>query len=146
MNAARYLLDVNTVLALLDPRHLFHDAAHAWAANDDRSRWLTCPIVQNGVLRVASQPRYPNSLGTVSAVRDLLRLFAAHPRHVFVPNDVSLLDDWIERPEQLTPATITDIALLRVAQHHGAKLATFDRRIPAKVFAGGQHVLELIPA
>ncbi|MGB7838263.1 MAG: hypothetical protein WBL40_09145, partial [Terrimicrobiaceae bacterium] len=62
---SRYLLDVNTVLALLDPRHVFHDAAHAWLERTPGLCWLTCPIVQNGVVRVASQTAYPNRLGTV---------------------------------------------------------------------------------
>lgn len=52
---SRFLLDVNTVLALLDPRHVFHDAAHAWAERAPDARWLTCPLVQNSVIRVASQ-------------------------------------------------------------------------------------------
>jgi len=56
----RFLLDVSTLLALLDPRHEFHEAAHAWAASDREARWLTCPMVQNGVVRMASQPSYPN--------------------------------------------------------------------------------------
>ncbi|MGH8488251.1 MAG: hypothetical protein ACREXS_05115 [Gammaproteobacteria bacterium] len=68
----RYLLDVNTLLALLDPRHLFHEAAHAWAERTPDVRWLTCPLVQNGVMRVASQSTYPNRLGTASAVREVL--------------------------------------------------------------------------
>lgn len=142
----RYLLDVNTLLALLDARHIFHDAAHAWAAKHAGVQWITCPLVQNGVLRVASQPRYPNSPGTVSAVRHLLRAFASDPRHAFLPDDVSLLDDVIVRPERLTPSNVTDVYLLRLAQQHGAKLATFDRRIPADVIDGGADALEIIPA
>lgn len=142
--AQRYLLDVNTVLALLDPQHVFHEAAHAWAAADPESQWLTCPIVQNGVLRVASQPRYPNSLGTVGAVRDVFRAFAAHARHGFVPDDVSLLDDRVEKPERITPASMTDVYLLLLAQQHGAKLATFDRRVPVDAIQGGIDAIEMI--
>ena len=142
--APSYLLDVNTVLALLDPKHVFHEAAHAWAAADPNSRWLTCPIVQNGVLRVASQPRYPNSLGTVSAVRDLMRAFTAHPRHGFLPDDITLLDDSIVRPERLTPASTTQVYLLLLAQRHHAKLATFDRRLPVDAIAGGAEAIEVI--
>ena len=68
----RYLLDVNMLLALLDPRHVFHEAAHHWAERAPDIRWLTCPLVQNGVMRVASQSTYPNHLGTVRAVREVL--------------------------------------------------------------------------
>jgi predicted nucleic acid-binding protein len=27
---SRHLLDLNTLLALLDPQHVFHEAAHRW--------------------------------------------------------------------------------------------------------------------
>lgn len=144
-DAARYLLDVNTLLALLDPRHVFHDAAHRWAASSDTAHWLTCPLVQNGALRVASQPGYPNTLGTVRAVRTVLGDFANHPRHAFVPDDVSLLADEVVKPERLTPATLTDLYLLLLAQRHGAKLATFDRRVPVDAIDGGAEAIEVIP-
>ncbi len=142
----RYLLDVNTVLALLDPQHVFHDAAHRWAAATSSATWLTCPLVQNGVLRVASQPRYPNSLGTVQAVRDVLRVFVSHPRHAFCPDDISLLDDdAMTRADLLTPAVITDVYLLRLAKRHRASLATFDRRVPVDAVTGGRDAITHVP-
>lgn len=91
--------------------------------------WCTCPLVQNGVLRVASQARYPNVLGTVNAVRERLRAFTSHTNHAFIPDDVSLLDDAITQVERRTPSTVADVYRVLVAQRHGAKLATFDRRI-----------------
>jgi len=115
-----------------------------WAEADPDSRWLTCPIVQSGVLRVASQPRDTNSLDTVSAVRDLVRAFTAHPGHEFLADDVTLLDDRIVRPERLTPASTTDVYLLLLAQQHGAKLATFDRRLPVDAIDGGTEAIEVI--
>lgn len=142
---SRFLLDVNTVLALLDPQHVFHDAAHAWIASVPTARWLTCPLVQNGVIRVASQSRYPNSLGTPAAVLTVLQSFCADPRHEFCADDVSLLDGaHLARPELLTPPRITDIYLLALAQHHKARLATFDRRIPADAIHGGAAALALL--
>jgi uncharacterized protein len=142
----RFLLDVNVVLALLDPRHVFHDDAHRWAESSGDARWLICPTVQNSVLRIAGLPSYPNSLGTVSAVRELLREFTQHPRHVFIPDDITLLDDDVIKPERLTPSTLTDIYLLRLAQQHHAKLATFDQRIPTDAIQRGSEALELISA
>ena len=56
-----HLLDVNVVIALIDPLHLHHDRAHRWFATRGASTWHTCPIVQNGVVRVVSNPRYPNT-------------------------------------------------------------------------------------
>lgn len=145
---SRFLLDVNTLLALLDPAHVFHDAAHAWVqANPAPARWLTSPLVQNGVIRVASQPKYPNRLGSSAAVRAILQAFCADPRHEFCPDDISLLDDaHLLRPDLLTPDRTTDCYLLALAQTHGARLATFDRRIPAEAIRDGAASLELLTA
>lgn len=143
----RVLLDVNTLLALLDPRHLFHDAAHRWAAATGDVRWLTCPLVQNGVIRVASQSAYPNHLGTAAAVRLVLQAFCADPRHEFCPDDVSLVDDArLVRPELLTPARVTDLHLVLLAVQHGARLATFDRRIPVEAIRGGADAVTVLDA
>lgn len=143
----RFLLDVNTVLALLDPQHVFHNAAHIWAERAKSARWLTCPVVQNGVIRVASQSSYPNSLGTAAAVRSILQRFCATARHDFCPDDISLLDNsLVVRPEMLSPSRLTDLYLLALAQQHHARLATFDRRVPAEAVHAGASVMELIEA
>ena len=143
---SRFLLDVNTLLALLDPTHVFHEAAHAWVqASTAPMRWLTSPLVQNGVIRVASQPRYPNRLGTTAEVRAILQAFCADPRHEFCPDDISLLDDvHLVRPALLTPDRTTDLYLLALARQHGACLATFDRRIPAEAVQDGAASLALL--
>jgi toxin-antitoxin system PIN domain toxin len=143
----RYLLDVNTVLALLDPRHIFHDSAHEWLSKQPTGvKLLTSPLVQNGVIRVASQSKYPSHIGTASAVREVVKLFCADPRHEFCPDDVSLMDDRIlAQPELLAPSLVTDIYLLALAVKHKARLATFDARIPADAISGGKislHVIE----
>lgn len=143
---SRFLLDVNVVLAVLDPKHVFHDAAHAWMQNNRRSVFLTSPLVQNGVMRVASQPAYPNPLGTTSAVREVLAEFCSRERHEFCPDDVSLLETGIvASSEALTPARLTDLYLLALAVAHDAKLATFDRRLPAAAIRGGSRAVELVP-
>jgi len=143
----RYLLDLNSLLALLDPQHVFHEAAHRWVAATPGLRFLTCPLVQNGAMRVASQVRYPNALGTAAEVRALVAAFCADPRHEFCPDDITLLDaEHLVQPEALTPGRVTDLYLLALARKHGAQLATFDRRIPAAAVRDGEQHLALIPA
>lgn len=111
------------------------------------ARWLTWPLVQNGALRVASQPAYSERLGTSADVRQVLAAFCADPRHEFCPDDVSLLDPArLVRPALLTAARVTDLYLLALARHHGARLATFDRRIPADAIEGGTGAQELLDA
>ena len=48
----RHLLDVNAVIALIDPLHVHHERAHRWFASRGGAPWHTCPLVQNGVVRV----------------------------------------------------------------------------------------------
>jgi toxin-antitoxin system PIN domain toxin len=138
----RALLDVNVVLALIDPRHVFHDAAHRWA--ETPSEWLLCPVVENGVLRVASSPRYASTLGATTAVREVLQALRALPQVRFVPADLSLADDLLADPLALTSSRVTDLYLLALAVRHQATFATFDRRIPAKAVRGGAAALQVL--
>jgi uncharacterized protein len=141
-----FLPDVNTLLALLDPRHIHHEAAHHWYAAQGAVQLVLCPHVINGVLRVASQPRYPNPLGTCATVRLLLKRFVEKVNPVFTNRDVSLLDDLVlTRTGDLTPARVADLYLLALAVANGSKFATFDTRIPAGAVAGGTESLTIIP-
>lgn len=143
----RFLLDVNVVLALLDTNHEHHLTAHAWAAADAGARWLTCPMVQNAVVRITGHRAYPSEIGPPPVVREVLRAFCDQSRHEFCPEDISLLDAaHLARPALLTSHNLTDVYLLALARHHGARLATFDRRIAAEAVPGGRDALELIGA
>jgi len=125
--------------------HVFHDAAHHWIETSPDLRFLTCPLVQNGVVRIASQSSYPNALGTTAEVYAVVAAFCADPRHEFCPDDISLLDSaHLVRPTLLTPSRVTDLYLLALARHHGAKLATFDSRIPAEAVPDGPRHLTVI--
>lgn len=140
-----YLLDVNVLLALHDRYHAHHVAAHRWFADRGRNAWATCPLTENGFVRIASQPSYPNPPGDTQAVLAGLRSFCASGGHRFWPDDVSLRD--VLAPD--APAThrhVTDLYLLALAARRGGWLATFDGRIPTSAVAGGAGALELIPA
>jgi uncharacterized protein len=142
-----YLLDVNVMLALCDPQHVHHEAAHHWFQNTGRRAWATCPLVENGFVRVASHPSYPSSMGTASTVTEILRKFCADKHHHFWANSVTLRDHVLfPLTPTVTHAHVTDIYLLGLAVHHGGKLATFDQHIPASVVKDGATALELVTA
>jgi predicted nucleic acid-binding protein len=141
----RFLPDVNTLLALLDPMHIHHEAAHHWYASQSPLRIMLCSHVENGVIRVASQPKYPNCLGTGAKVREALGNFVRQVKAESCSTEVSLLDDGILlKPELLTPSRVTDLYLLALAAANGVRLATFDKRIPSQAVAGGEEALEII--
>jgi toxin-antitoxin system PIN domain toxin len=138
-----YLLDVNVLLALSDPMHVHHDAAHQWFAARGRFAWATCPLTENGFVRIASHPSYPNRPGDVLVVLSILRQFCAAVGHSFWAADASIRE--VLQPGMLiTHTQITDVFLLGLAVRNGGKLATFDQRISAMAVLGGSEALELI--
>lgn len=142
-----FLPDINTVLALLDQSHIHHHDAHRWLEKKSSAGFLICPHVENGVIRIASQPRYPNCFGTTAATRTALIRFVAEMGMERCRIDASLLDDKIMlEPSLLTPSAVADIYLLAVAATNGAKLATFDKRIQPAAIQGGETAIELIPS
>jgi len=56
----RALLDVNILIALLDADHIMHRHALSWLERELRHGWASCPITENGVIRIMSHPAYPN--------------------------------------------------------------------------------------
>lgn len=140
-----FLLDVNVLIALIDPAHIQHDPAHAWFARISHSGWATCPLTENAVLRIVGNPRYPNSPGTPAAVAPLLDELYMLPSHAFWPDGVSLTDDKIFDVTRLLSFTqVTDSYLLGLARAHGGHLATFDRRLVTEAVRDGAGSLHLI--
>ena len=142
------LLDVNALVALFDPDHVHHEAAHEWFAANREGGWATCPLTENGLVRILSNAAYTGVHESPRATRERLVAFCESGQHVFWPDDVSLRDGRLfKRTATLTHRQVTDVYLLGLARHKGGRLATFDRRIPVTAVAGAEHGhLELIPA
>jgi toxin-antitoxin system PIN domain toxin len=141
----RFLLDVNVLIALIDPASVHHNAAHAWFASTGRFAFATCPLTQNGVLRIVGHSRYPNSPGSPSQVARSMAGIQALAGHSFWPDDISLHDSSKLNLERLlTSAQVTDSYLLALAVAHGGKLASFDRRLVCDAVYGGAQALHLI--
>jgi uncharacterized protein len=140
-----YLLDVNVLIALLDSAHVQHEAAHAWFGEVAHRAWATCPLTENGVLRIIGHPKYPNTMGSPSAVAPLVAQLRTHPGHTFWLDDVSLLDmQHVDASRLLSAAQLTDTYLLALARTHKGKLASFDRRLVVDAVPHGAQHLELI--
>jgi toxin-antitoxin system PIN domain toxin len=141
----RYLLDVNVLIALIDPAHVRHDRAHTWFAAEGQHAWATCPLTENGVLRIVGAARYPSSPGTPAAVAELLSIFRTLKGHEFWPDDISLFDTSVVRCNRLlNSGQVTDTYLLALASDHGGKLATFDRQLVVDAVVYGDKALHLI--
>jgi toxin-antitoxin system PIN domain toxin len=141
----RFLLDVNVLIALIDPSHVQHDKAHEWFEKSGRKAWATCPLTENGVLRIVGNSRYPNSPGTPAAVAELMTILLAHPGHEFWPDRVTLFDrQHVSTARLLDSAQVTDSYLLALAATHGGKLATFDRQLVTDAVVDGAQSRYLI--
>jgi toxin-antitoxin system PIN domain toxin len=128
----RGLLDVNVLVALMDPDHTLSERAHAWWAANQVFGWASCPVTENGLIRVLSNPNYSSSMKlSPAAVLTRLEQFVAATDHVFWPDLLSLRNTGIfEKHWIVGPAQITDIYLLALAASNDGRLVTFDRRIP----------------
>jgi len=141
----RALLDVNVLIALLDADHASHAQATQWFGSHARAGWASCPITQNGCVRVMSHPGYPSAV-PVSAIIERLAEATAGRLHEFWPDDISLLDAMVADSTRIHgPRQVTDVYLLALAVRHGGRLVTFDASISrdAAIGANQGHVLAL---
>ena len=127
------LLDVGVLVALFDPAHLHHERAHEWLEINRASGWATCPITENGFVRVVSHPDYPGNRATVSDALDRLGRFAEADDHHFWPDSTSL------RRRSRIDATMLEgyehvrsTYLLLLAVQNEGRLVTFDAEVPLR--------------
>jgi toxin-antitoxin system PIN domain toxin len=126
----RYLLDVNVWIALLDEAHVHHLTALAFFEQNNL-KIATCPLVENGVIRVLNLPGY-SKFGPIGfeVVSRKLQQICADMDHMFWPDSLSLrTDGLIDWSRVLGHNQITDIYLLALAKTHQGCLATLDHRV-----------------
>jgi uncharacterized protein len=142
----RALLDVNTLIALVDPQHAFFEKAHQWFANQ-QTGVATCAIVQNGAVRVIAQMNYAMKMRqSVSAAMGVVRDFCSDVDHVFWHQDVQLVDPLaFDEAELFGPKQITDAYLLAVAVKNDGVFVTFDAGVSVHAVRGAtsRHLLVL---
>jgi predicted nucleic acid-binding protein len=124
----RYLLDVNTLVALGHTLHVHHERAGRWLQSvlPAAENLASCAITELGFVRVSVQSGLQPD---VSAARlALARLKASSPApFVLCPDDLGAdrLPKYVNKPAELT-----DGHLLELARAHGAQLVTLDCKIP----------------
>jgi len=139
-----HLLDVNVLLALCDPAHPHAEAArHFFSANLARNGWATCPLVENGFLRIFGARKYPGGPRSPQAARPVLAGLLAFPGHQLWEDDITLTAASVF--PKLPPADdLTDIYLLALAVKHKGRFATFDAGIDATLIPGGPGALLIL--
>ena len=131
------LLDVNVLVALFDPDHLYHDAAHTWFARNRSSRWATCPLTENALVRILSNASYPGHRATLEDAAARLQTFCSDRLHTFWPDSVSIREPGRFRWNHVQGhRQLTDIYLLALALSNQGRLATFDSAISLRAVQG----------
>lgn len=141
----RALLDVNVLIALLDAGHVHHGLASEWLAREIDFGWASCPITQNGCVRIMSQPAYPDAL-PVGEVATRLREATWDASHQFWTADLNLLADGVINWRGiLGHRQLTDAYLLALAVKNNGRFVSFDRRISLdSVFGAKSNHLAVI--
>ena len=134
----RSLLDVNVLIALLDAGHVHHAAASEWLEANMEEGWASCPLTQNGCLRIMSADGYPRRQ-PLSAVAARLREATDAYFHEFWADDISVLDGGrFQQDRWLGSRQITDAYLLGLAVHRGGAFVTLDRGLDRKLVRGAE--------
>ena len=140
-----YLADVNLLLFLADPASPFHSAAKSFFKRASTEGWATCPITENGFVRILGNPRFPAGPGSTRTARTTLQQWKSTPGHQFWADDLSLCDSGLF-PDLPSAKHLTDCYLLALAVKRGGKLVTFDRRIDPSWIPGGEKALLVLDA
>ncbi len=134
-----WLLDINVLIARQDASHEHHSRVAGWLTGQRGASWATCPITENGFIRILGHSSYPGWPGKPEKAAAALRhLISALPGHRFFPDEISLLDpkslsDWRGVPSR----AVTDLYLLGLAVHHKARFATLDTHMNPRLVPGG---------
>lgn len=141
----RALLDVNVLIALLDAAHVHHHKARTWLEHNIDDGWASCPITQNGCIRILSQHAYPGAQPPGAIAARLAEATEAR-WHEFWPDDLSVVDpgalDW---GQILGSRQLTDAYLLALAVRRSGRLVTLDRSVPLAAAPGASdhHLVTL---
>ncbi|MFM7180140.1 MAG: TA system VapC family ribonuclease toxin [Verrucomicrobiales bacterium] len=129
--ATRCLLDINVLIALMDPDHAFHHRAHDWWGGKARP-WASCPLTENGLLRIMASSGYSKTICfSVAEIQARLAMFVANSDHDFWTDSISIRDArHFQQSAILTSKQLTYVYLLALAVENHGCLVTFDRHIP----------------
>ena len=141
----RALLDINVLIALHDRDHVHHQRAALWFEAHVAHGWASCPLTQNGCLRIMSQPGYSSPQPLATLVQ-MLQSSTASSIHQMWADDISLLDATRFHHAHIhSHSQLTDLYLLALAVKNGGRLVSFDQRIPLSAVHGAtaDHLVTL---
>lgn len=145
------LLDVNVLIALFEPHHVHHEMAHDWFEDQRHAGWATCPVTENGFVRVVTNPAFANPPNRPVDIVHKLAVLRQSGQHHFWSDSLTLTDERVFNAALIRGhKQVTDIYLVGLAKKQGASFATFDRSIPLAAVKGATRanlqVISAVPA
>jgi len=130
----KYLLDINTLIALGHTAHVHHAKAIGWYLSISKASasLATCSITELGFVRVTVQTRLQSDVDAARKALEKLKSSSSLP-FALVSDDLG-----VDRLPSFakTPNRLTDGHLLELAHRQGMKLVTLDKGIP------GAHLID----
>lgn len=132
----RALLDINVLIALHDRDHIHHVRAASWFETNIEHGWASCPLTQNGCLRIMNQAGY-SSPQPLSMLMSMLQRSTSASAHETWFDDISVLDaSRFHHAHMHSHSQLTDLYLLGLAVKNNGRLVSFDKRIPMSAVHG----------
>ena len=142
------LLDVNVLIGLLDDESPFHQIALNWFKGMASTQaWATCPIVENGFIRIVSGSKYSGGRSSPEDASSVLTALKGYsPSYAFWPDSISLCDGNLFNLELLHGSSqLTDAYLLGLCKANKGQLATFDKKItPLGIVNPPKNLIQLV--
>lgn len=126
--------DVNVLVALTNPSHVFHIESLRWLAGVER--YATTPVTESGLVRMLLNPAVTGQTVTSERALAVLAGIRAESRAGFLVDDSSLADAAVDTTGLAGHRQVTDWHLLNLAARHDGQLVTFDRRIARAALPG----------
>lgn len=139
----RILLDVNVLIALLEPGHDFFDRAQEWFKVLGKDNWGVCPLTEIGFVRITTNPSFYPGPRTHEEATFILTELANRPGYRYWP----LTESWTSLTAPFVDRItghqqVTDAYLLGLAIKENGVLVTFDRGL--KYLAGPEFSKNLL--
>jgi len=133
----RSLLDVSSLVALLDEEHVHHASIREWLGRPENVQhgFATCAITQLGFIRVVSSKAYSRPIVTHEAAMHLEHITRKGHRYLGIPAPCEGAVRWKSAGSGQT----TDAVLLATAVAHGCRLVTFDTGISLSSVSGARR-------
>lgn len=142
--SARYLLDVNLLLALAWESHQYHATSRRWFKRAGSGSFATCPITQIGFLRLSCNPAFTADALTPRAAMEVLESIVRLPGHEFWPDNLTANEALMHASSLTGHQQLTDAYLVGLAQNRGGRFATMDKRVAASAGPTVSALVELV--